>query len=492
MNLFLLWLRRDLRRHAPRLLLWALLVALFTWARLWLYHHPEVHLWDRDLWLSVPAVILGVGEVCLLLGILLDDPARGARSFWKTRPPSGMAVFGAKAMLLVVAAFVIPLAGEAVFMGLAYPSGGFWERMAFYLLPPLLALMAGAAAMSWGLAFVWLPVAIFTLWAGGMAFALMMMSGGVLYMADPVLFMAAALLTAAVCLFTGYARRRQGRVFVIAAIGFPPLVLTSVAGTGWLLDSRVNAPPEGIAAADLGVSWEPDSVPLRRDSSHGTDLVLEIPLAVGGIPEGFALQGKLYDLTLTPGDQKEIRPGVLRAEHIQTFRKRAGRQVSLWQITVNQEEANTLLAGPCVARGKLSLLFSRRWTRQIPLTGTPAIPEMHIRCIGSGNDGPWSVVKFMGPGEIAPTQSLVRIDRFTASLHSRDGTTVVPLRDFMPFLSLNLWEGTGTNELGIQFAGTANVQALPKEGDVHFDLLMPAGRLEIPFELDIPKPKTLK
>ncbi len=55
MNLTLHWLRRDLRRHAPALALWALLVAAFTWARIWLRTHPDFFIGDRDLWLSVPA-----------------------------------------------------------------------------------------------------------------------------------------------------------------------------------------------------------------------------------------------------------------------------------------------------------------------------------------------------------------------------------------------------------------------------------------------------
>mgnify|MGYP002135138973 CR=1 FL=1 len=49
MNLTLHWLRRDFRRHAPLIALWALLVALFTWARIWFRTHPEVMLGDRDL-----------------------------------------------------------------------------------------------------------------------------------------------------------------------------------------------------------------------------------------------------------------------------------------------------------------------------------------------------------------------------------------------------------------------------------------------------------
>ena len=40
MNLTLHWLRRDFLRHAPFLALWALLVALFTWERVWLRTHP--------------------------------------------------------------------------------------------------------------------------------------------------------------------------------------------------------------------------------------------------------------------------------------------------------------------------------------------------------------------------------------------------------------------------------------------------------------------
>lgn len=60
----------------------------------------------------------------------------------------------------MLAALVIPFAAEAVFLTAVGPSGGTPERSSLYLLPAVLALMAGASAQNWRIVKAWLPLAM--------------------------------------------------------------------------------------------------------------------------------------------------------------------------------------------------------------------------------------------------------------------------------------------------------------------------------------------
>ena len=109
MKLLLHWLRWDLRRFRWPLLAWVALLAAFT---VWLWH-LNAHLLTVDVLLlrsnEVIAAVLGIFEFFLLLTILSSDPAAGARPFWKTRPPSGFAIAGAKLTLALFFFLALPL-----------------------------------------------------------------------------------------------------------------------------------------------------------------------------------------------------------------------------------------------------------------------------------------------------------------------------------------------------------------------------------------------
>lgn len=99
MNLFLHWLRWDLRRFRRLLLAWTALLAGFS-TLLW-YQNANLRTIELNLLahnLDLCALIFIIWLI-LLIRVLGSDPAAGVRPFWKTRPPSGYAVAGAKLVL---------------------------------------------------------------------------------------------------------------------------------------------------------------------------------------------------------------------------------------------------------------------------------------------------------------------------------------------------------------------------------------------------------
>ena len=109
MKLLLHWLLWDLRRFRWPLLAWTALVTGFVCYLGWLH---------RNI-LTIPsgllsynegiAAVLGIIEFFLLLHILTTDPAAGVHPFWKTRPPSGFALAGAKAVLVLLFFLALPM-----------------------------------------------------------------------------------------------------------------------------------------------------------------------------------------------------------------------------------------------------------------------------------------------------------------------------------------------------------------------------------------------
>ena len=305
MNLTLHWLRRDLRRHAPALALWALLVGLFTWARIWLRTHPDFFIGDRDLWLTAPAAALGFAEVCLLLRVLLDDPARGPHAFWKTRPPSGGAVFAAKAILCALTALVIPFCAEAVFLSVVGPSAGTPERVTVYLLPPILALMAGAVTAGWRGTLLWLPVVVGVLIACIAALLWLIFSGQIGALADHRLIAALVLLVASAGAALLYRRRTAGGVALTAAVVAPVIAGFCTASTGWPRDPRLHTPPTGMEHADIQITWlQPPQV--NRNTHGDREWGLSLPLRVNGLKADLYAEPILRDLSLE-GDDINLR-----------------------------------------------------------------------------------------------------------------------------------------------------------------------------------------
>jgi hypothetical protein len=109
MKLFLHWLRWDLRRFRWPLLAWTALLAGFA---AYLGHlHANLFTVNPRLFKynEVIASVLCIVEVFIVLRLFTSDPAAGAQPFWKTRPPSGFAVAGAKLTLAVFFFLALPL-----------------------------------------------------------------------------------------------------------------------------------------------------------------------------------------------------------------------------------------------------------------------------------------------------------------------------------------------------------------------------------------------
>ena len=110
MNLFLHWLRWDLRRFRWLLLAW---VSMLTLLMGWLWYVNSHLLTLSHLFISNnqgPTGTVLFAQVFFLMILLNSDPAAGVNHFWKTRPPSGLAVAGAKLIMVLVFFLALPLA----------------------------------------------------------------------------------------------------------------------------------------------------------------------------------------------------------------------------------------------------------------------------------------------------------------------------------------------------------------------------------------------
>ena len=121
MKLFFHWLRWELRRFLPMLGFWTLLVlgyAIF----LGLLHlniltiKPEWMEWNQPM-----ALGLGIVQVFLLLHLFSTDPAVGTDCFWKTRPPGGIAVAGAKLVIALGFFLALPMLAWLIMNKLCVP-----------------------------------------------------------------------------------------------------------------------------------------------------------------------------------------------------------------------------------------------------------------------------------------------------------------------------------------------------------------------------------
>ena len=497
MKLLLHWLRRDFLRHAPFLALWALLVALFTWARVWLRTHPDFFIGDRDLWLSVPAAALGFAEVCLLLHILLDDPARGARAFWKTRPPGGAAVFGAKAVLLALVALVIPLAAEAAFLGIVGPSAGTMERVALYFLPPVLALAAGVAAVSWKSTLLWLPLVIAAFAAASFALVWLVMCGALEQIADLRLMAAGALAAAVLVAALAYRRRTAGRGLVIAALLLPGVAAVGLACTGWPRDPRLSNPPPGLDAAALKVSWL-QPVTVSRNNGAKRWFVL-LPLRFDGLPPEYHAEATLHEVTLRSGSLSLEKPPL-----IDQFG-------AVWSVLLNETDARHLQAHGFTVTGTAKLRLLARRQHRLPLAGTHTVESGDFRWnITPAVDGSRRHQKFYGdPGDEAlwyqydmvPLPAAFSPENtlpwdHSASLRRASDQLPLPLQYFRLASWRLLWEGIGRDQDRFHIttpneearAAARELKDPAKRGgwSLEFETFAFAGTVEVPFTLRWP------
>ncbi|MDB6134393.1 MAG: hypothetical protein JWM59_2636 [Verrucomicrobiales bacterium] len=157
MKLHLHWLRFDLHRFRLLLGVWTLLVAAYAvflgWVHLRFLTISQAVM-DRSLYI---AILLGLVELCFLFTLFNADPAKGPRHFWKTRPPSGVAVAGSKLVLALVFFVALPLlawwAVNALCVLPQYavtqsPTGVSWTVFLFWAQSLVVSAFALAAARS--------------------------------------------------------------------------------------------------------------------------------------------------------------------------------------------------------------------------------------------------------------------------------------------------------------------------------------------------------
>ena len=506
MNLTLHWLRRDLRRHAPALALWALLVAAFTWARIWLRTHPHFFIGDRDLWLSVPAAALGFAEVCLLLRVLLDDPARGPHAFWKTRPPSGGAVFAAKAIICALAALVIPFAAEGVFLAVVGPSAGTPERTSLYLLPPVLALTAGAVASSWKSTLLWLPVVIGTLACGIGVLVWLGMSGRLEQFSDHRLISLTMLLTAVAGAAWMYRRRTDYSIRRIAVLLAPAAAGLGMAATGWPRDARLSKPPPGMNAAAMQVTWLQ-----QPDVSRNYDLQkrgLSLPLRIKGLPARTYADATMREVMLQSEAAAGHRFTTMNEErHVHGYN--GGDPGAFFHVLLSEDEAASLAGKSWTVTGTLVLRVFDRTHRSLALDRTHKMEAGDCRWVitpavsGSArrwhhyddlaDPGVWYEYEFLSTAPL-PKQEWTFIDRESAVLCHVSG----PMNGWQMNFSLGQWFltweglGRGGNRLGFGEDAVAKGIKDPanwKDWTLEFDTLTLAGTMEVPFTLRWPADK---
>ncbi|MDB6134394.1 MAG: hypothetical protein JWM59_2637 [Verrucomicrobiales bacterium] len=152
MKLHLHWLRFDLRRFRLILGVWTLLVTSYAVFLGWVHLRfltISQDVMDRSLYIPI---LLGLVELGFLFALFNADPAKGPRHFWKTRPPSGVAVAGSK-LVLALTFFV------------ALPVLAWWAVNAFCVLQEY-AVVQSSTGLSWTAFLFWiqsLTVSAFTL-----------------------------------------------------------------------------------------------------------------------------------------------------------------------------------------------------------------------------------------------------------------------------------------------------------------------------------------
>lgn len=134
----LLWhiARKDARRLAIPLAVWAVLITAHQAAVWWLPQLPQddrLRLQWMELFTKMLfALRLGIGYV-LAAGIVMEDPAAGTNVFWKSLPVSGTRMFAAKALGCAVVLVIVPLLLGAPWWLLAGETGPGWATMPAHL-----------------------------------------------------------------------------------------------------------------------------------------------------------------------------------------------------------------------------------------------------------------------------------------------------------------------------------------------------------------------
>lgn len=513
MNFMLLWLLRDLRHHARWIVLWAVAVALFTWARNWLRTHPGFLLGDRDLWLSIPAAGLGIAEVCLILAVLLDDPARGAQAFWKTRPPAGASVFFAKFVILALIALAIPLAGEGVFLAAVGPSAGTPERFSLYLVPAIVAIFPALLTSQWKGVFVWLPV---TLLFYGVAAALLfwlLVSRDFAAIADHRLIAGTALTGALAAGFAAYRRRSGGWCISLIFLAVSAGLAAGVACSGWPRDARYYSAPPQLDADRLEIRWAANRKPEFWKHSAGPRQKSGVTMwtEIEGIPDTLEGTAVLLHAVIQSGSGTRLYGGNDSSRW--TLVREGKKCVVRLSVDLNDQDTAALRSGPFSATGTLQLRFDTRTSHHLPMSGshtiagdgcrwtiTPAVEGSARRRSYPGDSestGLWSLYDFINEKPLG-VQGRPFLELRSLSRKRPSGEIVLPLENNRITGFFSVWEGEGRSQSRLDWlipdeTSRAAAQELQDPASrsqwiLNCDTRTFAGVVEVPVELHSPPP----
>jgi len=388
MSLLLHWLRWDLRRFRWLLLAWTVLLAGFVCYLGWL-HLNLLTIDPRILKYNEAAgAVLGIVEFFLLLRILSTDPAAGVRPFWKTRPPTGFAVAGAKAAIVIIFFLALPMLLQWIMyqwcdLGEPGPrwSGKTWPWMLWWTqcLAVGALLLAAAAAGGAGEVLGRLAGGIFAFVAASMiaiswdraiprppyyrgAYTSTFESG-VLHAGNISLWLAAAL----AAFLLSRRTRAPARLIASAPFVIPPLALLSAA----LLASpslRYQAPAlpalEHQASLDLRIG-EPafgDGVNVNFwDADQSKFVAIQLRLRLEGLPPDRLAHAEWTDLKLMFDDGREI---PIPAERLQQgrFREPGHTRLTVAPFVLPADDLAPYSLQPCRAAGTLRVTLEQKRT----------------------------------------------------------------------------------------------------------------------------------
>lgn len=411
----------------------------------------------------------------------------------------------------------IPLLADAIFVALAGPSGGGVERLTLYLVPPALALMAGAAAVNWKRVLIWLPVAVIAIMGAAVALLFTNRAGRITEAADIRVIAAALLLASTVVALHCWHRRGKLRAIPVLACLLPSLAAYGAACTGWNPE-RDMSPPHGVDATNLNVQWHPSVKPrLTGGVGHGGQCTLVLPLKLGGLRSGVTAHSSLRRVQITPEGRSPFSATggrVLQASY-------KGQRIfdesdPGFIVELSGDQAEVLRDRSCEVSGTVRLFFYERKPKAIPLNGTHTVrengcqwritPFIEYRIYGHGTGdwrGPrwWRRTEFISTRPVMNARREAYLDPESGFFYAPGGRQSIQVDTFSHDHSLNVWEGAGLHEEAVDFRTggaeeaetirhlTAADPAVREGWELHFDVMVYAGTLDVPFTLHMPQPE---
>lgn len=407
MNLFLHWLRWDLRRFRWPLLVWTLLLALFS-LLLW-YQNANIRTIELNLLahnLGLCALIFIVWLI-LLIRVLGSDPAAGVTPLWKTRPPSGYAVAGAKLVLAGACFLLLPMlcwwlvlkASGAPIDFKQFGPGQTWMGFLWWIGCAAVASLSFAAAAAAGpgsvvarlIAAAAATIAIIaavTAWRvitgdfpkemSGYAKSTIWLSSverAFLYLRAPWL----GLLAAAALFIMARRRRTPGTTATFAHLILPAVAMT-IGADGYRGRmplpaelSAAHANPEQFASVTILPPKVRDAVSLLDQPQHSrphhpSDKFTELSLKLGlqDLPANYMARASWSEFTLLPDEGSPVHSRKPVTFWFSAHHQQEG-LLSISGAAFAREELHPLSMTACRVRGVLRIMMAKRKEASAPV-----------------------------------------------------------------------------------------------------------------------------